>query len=123
MAGSVNCAGPKLVQNVARDLQEWMKHVRENTSIVPTTAAELQRLRYRMQEAGKALAGRDRTAGMPEWPEWKDALASYRETLQQLSTFLREFDIHLRIRRAELGAACGHTSAASEWAAAVKRLG
>lgn len=110
----------KLVESVAADLRAWMKRVRRNASGELPTPEELRGLRARMLEVRAAIARRNCSV---EAAEWGESLASYRKTLEELGSFLREFDINLRIRRSEIRAAHTRVQAVNAWSDAVKRFG
>jgi hypothetical protein len=110
----------ELVNSMAVELRAWMKRVRRDACGELSSAEELRGLGVRMLEARAAIGRRDRSSNGAEWGE---SLASYRKTLEELGSFLREFDINLRIRRSEINAAHRRVQAVNAWSDAVKRFG
>jgi hypothetical protein len=112
--------GFQFVESVAQELKNWMTHVRRDAHGALPTLMELRELRNRIEQAGSAISERDRSS---HGREWSARIASYRKSLEELSSFLREFDINLRIRRAEMETARGRIQATNAWADAVKKFG
>lgn len=109
------------ISGARQNFRLWLDQTRQSPDPASQPRGAMKALAANLDQAGAAL--RDAPQDLTEGDEWKSEIARYTETLRELRARLRNFEITLRIRSAQVAKKQVHLDAIHSWADLVKHIG
>jgi hypothetical protein len=109
------------ISGARQNFREWLDRARKSPDPASQPLGTMKALAANLNRVEAAL--RDAPRDLTEGDEWKSEIARYTETLRELRARLRNFEITLRIRSAQVAKKQVHLDVIHSWADLVKHVG
>jgi len=104
-----------------RNFRRWLDQTRQSPDPASQPRGAMKGLAASLNRVEAVL--RDAPQSVKAGDEWKNEVAQYTETLQELRARLRNFEITLRIRGVQMAKKQAHLGAVHCWADLAKHIG
>ena len=111
----------EIIRQVHQSFRRWIETVRKLPDPASQPADMLRQIGLQLKIVDEAC--RQASASLIASQEWRDELAAYVETLREVRARLGNFEIMLRIRRAQAIDANDRLAAARCWSDLAKNIG